>query len=486
MSDEPFLSNTNISREAYDAIVVGSGPNGLAAAITIAKQGRSVLVLEAGDTIGGGMRTAELTEPGYRHDICSAIHPLGVASSFFVNTPLYEYGLEWIHPEVPVAHPMPDGPAAIVPQPLSEAVERLEADGDAYRRLLEPFVARADDLFSDVLGPLSIPTHPILMARFGLQGLWSANHLAKSWFRESRTQGMFAGLAAHSILPLNQFFTGAVGLMFAVTMHGGGWPLPRGGSQSIADAMGRYLHSLGGELVVGKRVDDLQSLPEAKAILFDTIPRDMLRIAGDELPVGYRRRLERFRHGPGVFKVDWALSQPIPWKDPDCAKAGTVHLGGAFDDVAAAEAAAWSNQPAERPFVLVAQQSLFDDTRAPAGKHTGWGYCHVPHGCTVDMTDAIESQIERFAPGFRDCILAKRTMSPADFQAYNANYLGGDITAGVMDAWQLLTRPVARLDPYSTPNPRLYICSASTPPGAGVHGMCGYHAARSVLRNALK
>lgn len=480
------LVNRAAARDSYDAIVIGSGPNGLAAAITLAQANRSVLVVEAADTIGGGMRTAELTEPGFLHDICSAIHPLGVASSFFVNTPLHEFGLEWIHPEVPVAHPMPEGPAAIVPQSLNETVQRFGIDGNAYRRLVEPFVNRSKDLFENVLGPLSIPSSPILMARFGMQGLWSANHIAKTWFSEDRIQGMFAGLAAHSILPLNQFFTGAVGLMFAVTMHADGWPLPKGGSQSIANAMGKYLISLGGEIIVGNKVDDLQSLPNAKAILFDTTPRELIRIAGDQLPAGYRRRLERFRHGPGVFKIDWALSDPIPWKDPECAKAGTVHVGGAFDDVAAAEAAAWTDQPADRPFVLAAQQSLFDDTRAPAGKHTGWGYCHVPHGCTIDMTDAIEAQIERFAPGFRDCILHKHVMAPSDFQAYNANYIGGDITAGVMDAWQLLTRPVARLDPYSTPNKQLFLCSASTPPGPGVHGMCGFHAAKSALRNVLR
>lgn len=484
-NDEPVSVLQTPSASSYDAIIIGSGPNGLAAAITLAKAKRSVLVIEAGDTIGGGMRTAELTLPGFHHDICSAIHPLGVASRFFLETPLQDFGLEWIQPTVPVAHPMPDGPAAIVSRFLQEAVDEFGIDGNAYRRLVEPFSSRADELLGDVLGPLAIPRHPLLMMRFGLQGMQSANRLAKSWFSEDRVQGMFAGLAAHSILPLNKMFTAAVGLMFCVTMHAGGWPLPRGGSQQIADAMGRYLHSLGGEIVVGNRVNALDSLPAAKAVLFDTTPSQMLQIAGDALPAGYTRRLKAFRHGPGVFKVDWALSAPIPWKDPRCLQAGTVHVGGAFDDVAAAEASAWTNQPSNRPFVLVAQQSLFDSTRAPAGKQTGWGYCHVPAGCTIDMTDAIESQIERFAPGFRDCIIERRTMSPAAFEAYNANYIGGDITAGVMDAWQLLTRPVARLDPYSTPNRQLYICSASTPPGPGVHGMCGYFAAKSALKRVL-
>jgi phytoene dehydrogenase-like protein len=465
-----------------DAAVVGSGPNGLAAAITLAQRGCSVAVLEAADTIGGGTRSAELTLPGFVHDVCSAIHPLGVASHFFQSVPLNEFGLEWIHPEVVVAHPLADGTAAAVFRSLEQTSQGFGVDGRAYCQLLQPLVAGADKLLRQVLGPLRLPRHPLLLMQFGLRGIRSARGLAKAWFREDRVQGMFAGMAAHSILPLDRCFTAAVGLMFSVTAHSGGWPLARGGSQQIALAMGNYLKSLGGEVITGTRVRNLSDIPPAKVILFDIGPRQLSRIVGDDLPEGYRRKLERFRYGPAVFKVDWALSGPIPWTADACRRAGTVHVGGKFDEVAAAESAAWSEQPAEHPFVLVGQQSLFDSSRAPSGKQTGWAYCHVPHGSTFDMTERIESQIERFAPSFRDLILARHVMSPGDFEQYNENYVGGDITGGVMEGLQMFARPTARLNPYTTPVRNLFLCSSSTPPGAGVHGMCGQFAAEAALR----
>ncbi len=470
---------------SYDAVVVGSGPNGLAAAITLAREGCSVLVVEAAETVGGGMRSAELTLPGFVHDVCSAIHPLGVASPLFLSLPLEEHGLHWIHPELPLAHPLPNDEAALVHRSLDETAIGFGADANAYLRLLRPFVEGADKVLRQVLGPFRLPRHPLLMARFGLRGMWSARRLAKSWFREDRAQGMFAGMAAHSILPLDRWLTAAVGLMFCVTIHAGGWPLPRGGSQQIANAMASYLRSLGGEIQTGTRVNALAELPRAKAFLFDTSPQSLCRIAGDVLQEGYVRRLQRFRHGPGVFKVDWALNEPIPWRSPRCRQAGTVHVGGTLDEVAAAEHAAWTDTPAERPFVLLAQQSLFDASRAPQGQHTGWAYCHVPRGSTIDMTERIEAQIERFAPGFRDVILARHTMAPGDFEQYNANYIGGDITGGVMDWRQLFMRPAPRWSPYTTPAKNVFICSASTPPGGGVHGMCGFHAAQAALRRAL-
>ncbi len=474
------------SRDRYDAVVVGSGPNGLAAAITIARAGRSVLVMEAAATIGGGMRSAELTQPGFVHDVCSAVHALGVMSPFFKDVPLQEHGLEWVFPDAPIAHPLPDGTAAVCERSIDVTADRLGDDARAYRRLFSPFVTHADKILQQILGPFRPPRHPILMARFGLKGIRSAMGLAKSWFKTDHARALLAGHAAHAVMPLENKLTAAVGLMLAVTAHGGGWPVARGGSQNIANALACYLKSLGGEIVVNRHVATLADVPAAKAILFDVTPHQLSSIAGDALPVGFHRKLARFRFGPGAFKLDWALDGPIPWTAEGCSRAGTVHVGGTLDEVAQSERAPWNQQHADRPFVLVAQQSLFDDSRAPAGKHTGWGYCHVPHGSTFDMTERIEDQIERFAPGFKQRIIARHTTSPADFQRYNANYIGGDITGGVMDIWQLFTRPTVRLVPYSTPAKHIFICSASTPPGAGVHGMCGYHAARAALRSALR
>ena len=473
-------------RDQYDAVVVGSGPNGLAAAIELAKAGRSVLVMEAKGTIGGGTRTAELTQAGFLHDVCSAVHPLAVSSPFFRSLPLAEWGLEWCYPPASLAQPFDDGTAAVAYRSLEETVEHLGEDGPRYRKLFGPLVDQAEALLAETLGPFRPPRHPLLMMRFGLRAMQSACGLANRWFRHEHAKGLFAGMAAHSVLPLEKPFTSAVALMLGITAHAVGWPVAKGGSQSVTTAMANYLIHLGGEIVVNSPACDLSDLPASQAVLFDLTPRQIAEIAGNELPEAYRKKLNKFRYGPGVFKVDWALDGPIPWKAETCLLASTVHVGGTLAEVANAERAAWENRVAERPFLLVAQQSLFDDTRAPAGRQTVWGYCHVPSGSTVDMTDRIERQIERFAPGFRDRILARHVMTPSDYHAYNANYIGGDITGGVMDLGQLLTRPAGLWNPYATPNPRLYICSASTPPGGGVHGMCGYHAAHAALKTALR
>ena len=469
-----------------DSIVVGSGPNGLAAAITLARAGRSVRLFEAADTVGGGTRSAELTLPGFVHDICSSIHPLGVVSPFFKSLSLQDYGLEWIHPELPLAHPLDNGTAVVSSRSLEETACGLGLDGTAYQRVLQPLVDNGDRLFGQVLGPVRFPRYPMLMAKFGSHAIRSAGGLAQALFRNEAAQAMFAGMAAHSVLPLDRMLTAAVGLMFCVTVHHGGWPLARGGSQQIANAMASYLRSLGGQIETGRRVNRLADLPPARAVLFDVAPRQLSEIVGESLPSSYRRKLERFRHGPGVFKIDWALDGPIPWRADPCKRAGTVHVGGTLEEISAAEEAPWRGKHAERPLVLVAQQSLFDPDRAPLGKQTGWAYCHVPHGSTFDMTDRIEAQLERFAPGFRDLILARHVMKPTDFHSYNANYVGGDITGGVMDLRQFIARPVLRWTPYLTPTSNIFLCSSSTPPGAGVHGMCGYHAAQAAFRTVLR
>ncbi len=469
--------------DARDAVVIGAGPNGLAAAVALAQAGLSVLVLEAQATLGGGARTAELTRPGFRHDVCSAIHPTALVSPFFRTLPLEQHGVEWVYSDAAVAHPLPDGTAAILEQSIDRMAETLGPDdGAAWRALLGPLAANAGELFPELLGPLQLPPrHPLLMARFGLSAFRSAAGLAYGEFTGEPARALFAGCAAHSFLPLEKPFSAAFGLVLALTGHAVGWPCARGGSQAIADALASILRAHGGEIVLGQPVTSLDEVPRARAYLFDTSPRAMARIAGDRLPLRFRRRLERFRHGPGAFKIDYALDGPIPWTAAACSRAATVHVCGTMEEVAASERAAWTDTPAEKPFLLVAQQSLFDRTRAPDGQHTGWVYCHVPSGCTVDMTDRIEAQLERFAPGFRDRILARAVRTPADFERYNANFIGGDIAGGANDITQLFTRPVARLSPYTTPNPSLYLCSSSTPPGGGVHGMCGFHAARAAL-----
>lgn len=467
---------------AYDAIIVGAGPNGLAAAITLAKAGCRVLLLEAKATVGGGMRTAALTLPGFQHDICSAIHPLGLGSPFFRDLPLADFGLTWIQPPIPVAHPLDDGTAVALHRSFDDTAASIGVDGRAWRRLFEPVADTWETLAPLLLGPFPVPRAPIALAQLGVRAIWPAVGLANWLFQEERAKALFAGLAAHAILPLEQPLTAAFGLMLGALGHVVGWPLPRGGSQRIADALAGYLRTLGGEIVVNHPVQTLAELPTAQAILLDVTPRQLIQIAGDRLPTGYRRQLEKYRYGAGVFKIDYALSGPVPWQAPVCQQAGTVHLGGTMAEVAASERAIGHGQHPERPYVLVAQQSLFDETRAPAGQQTLWAYCHVPNGSTVDMTARIESQIERFAPGFRDLILARHIHNTADFQRYNANYIGGDINGGVQDLTQFWTRPTLRLNPYRTPIKGLYLCSSSTPPGGGVHGMCGFHAAQTALR----
>jgi phytoene dehydrogenase-like protein len=466
----------------YDAVVVGSGPNGLAAAITLARAGKSVLVLEARDTIGGGCRSAELTLPGFVHDVCSAIHPLGLGSPFFRTVPLHEHGVEWIHPSAPVAHPLDDGTAVLVERTVEETARHLGPDAAAYARLMDPLAAGWETLAPDLLGPLRVPRHPFGLARFGLQAIRSARSLAESRFRGERARAVFAGIAGHAILPLEKPATAAIGLVLAAVAHAVGWPLPRGGSQRIADALGSYLRSLGGTIQTGSPVASLQALPPARAVLVDVTPRQLLRLAGDRLRGRYRRRLEAYRYGAAAFKLDYALSGPVPWKARECARAATVHLGGTLAEIAAAESEVARGRHPERPFVLLAQQSLFDPSRAPAGHHTVWAYCHVPNGSTFDMADRIEAQIERFAPGFRDRVLARSVLTPARLEEHNANYVGGDINGGAQDLGQMFARPSFRIVPYSTPARGLYICSSSTPPGGGVHGMCGHHAARAALR----
>ncbi len=471
------------TRNAYDAIVVGSGPNGLSAAITMARAGRSVIVYEARETIGGGSRSAELTLPGFVHDICSAIHPMGLASPFFRTLPLEEHGVEWIHPSAPLAHPLDDGTAAILERSIEATGETLGRDAVAYRKLMTPLVANWEKILDFVLGPLRPPRHPFALPRFGLQAIRSAKGLAESVFKGEHARALFAGMAAHSMLPLDQIVSAGFGLILGMLGHAVGWPMPRSGSQQIVNALASYLRSLGGEIVTGVEVKSIDSLPSARAILFDLTPHQLLRIAGSRLPQSYQHQLQRYRYGPGVFKVDFALDGPVPWKAKACLRAGTIHIGGTLPEIAASERAVSRGEHPERPYVLTAQQSLFDSTRAPEGKQTFWTYCHVPNSSTFDMTERIEAQIERFAPGFRDRILARHVFNPVELEHYNPNYIGGDFNGGLQDLWQFFTRPTMQLIPYpyATPAKGIYICSSSTPPGGGVHGMCGYYAARSAL-----
>jgi phytoene dehydrogenase-like protein len=466
----------------YDAVVVGSGPNGLAAAIELARAGRSVLVREAAESIGGGLRSGELTLPGFVHDLCSAIHPLAAASPFFRELPLSEHGLEWIEPPAPLAHPLDGGEAVVVRRSVAETAEALGPDAGGYRGVFGPLAESWGQLESALLGPLlRIPRHPVALARFGLSALQPAATFARRRFRGEPARALFAGLAAHSILPLESIGTTSFGLVLGTTGHAVGWPLPRGGSQRIADALASYLGSLGGEIQTGAPVESLDEV-SAPTVLCDVTPRQLLRLGGDRLPPRYRRTLERFRYGPGVFKLDWALSGPIPWTASECAQAGTVHLGGTLEEIVASERAPARGETSERPFVLLAQPSLFDASRAPEGRHTAWAYCHVPNGSGADMTEAVEDQIERFAPGFRERVLARSVLAPADLERRNANLVGGDIGGGSNELRQLLARPALRPVPYATPLEGVYLCSASTPPGGGVHGMCGYLAARAALR----
>lgn len=472
----------SLPKTEYDAVVVGSGPNGLAAAITLQQSGLSVLLIEGKKEIGGGLSTQELTLPGFLHDTCSAIHPLAAGSPFFKTLPLAAHGLQFTYPQVAAAHPFDNGAAAILHGSVEDTAKLLGADADAYRGLMNEVTTDWPLIDRDVLAPLHFPEHPIAMARFGLKAITSALQLSKR-FKTREARGLWAGMAAHSIQPLSNLTTSAIGLVLMGVGHLQGWPVPLGGSHAIARALASYFVSLGGKIETGHFVKSLQALPSAHAILFDVTPRQLLQIAGHRFSSIYQWQLNRYRYGMGVFKIDWALDDAIPFTAEGCRNAGTVHLGNTIEEIAAGEQLAARGGHPEKPFVLLAQQSLFDASRAPKGKHTAWAYCHVPNGSTKDMTEAIEQQVERFAPGFRDRIIGRHTMNTAQMEAHNPNYIGGDINGGIIDAGQLFTRPALRYSPYRTSAKGIYICSSSTPPGGGVHGMCGHHAAKQALKD---
>ncbi len=479
----------SLLEKQYDAVVVGSGPNGLSAAIVLAKAGLSVVILEAKPTIGGGTRSAELTLPGFVHDLGSAIHPMAISSPLFNQLPLAEHGLEFIYPPVAAAHPFDrsanaGGTAAALFGSVADTARTLGPDEQAYRDLLEPLVAHWPTLAADMLGPLRFPNHPIDFARFGLNAILPATQLARR-FQTPEARGLLAGMATHAIQPLTNLTTSAITLAMMAAGHYRGWPLPKGGSQTIANALASLFQSLGGEIVVDQPVRSLADLPKTRVVLFDLTPKQLLGIVGDRFPYFYRKQLACYRYGPGIFKIDWALDGPIPFEASVCRQAGTLHLGGTLEEIVDIEQQISQGQHPDRPHVLLAQQSLFDSSRAPAGKHTAWAYCHVPNGSTVDMTERIERQVERFAPGFRDLILSRHTMNTAQIEAWNPNYVGGDINGGIIDLKQLYTRPSLSLTPYRTAAPGLFICSLATPPGTGVHGMCGYHAARIALHDGF-
>ena len=445
-----------------------------------------MVVREGAEEPGGGVRSGALTLPGFVHDRCSAVHPLVAASPFFRSTPLGDHGLELVDPPAPLAHPLDDGGAVVLERSLAATAAGLGEDARAYERLLGPLVRDWDAVEEAALAPLlRIPRHPVALGRFGLSALRTAGGLARSSFRGERARALLAGCAAHSMIPLERRPSAAFGLVLLALAHRVGWPFPRGGAGEIAKALVAELERLGGRVETGAPVASLAALGSRRLVLCDVGPPALARLAGERLPARYARRLERFRYGPGAFKVDYALDAPIPWTATDCARAGTVHLGGTLAEIAASERAPWRGEHAERPFVLLAQHTLFDPSRAPEGKHTAWAYCHVPNGSGVDMTARIEAQIERFAPGFRERVLARSVTGPAELEAENPNLVGGDLNAGAADLRGLLARPVARPVPYRTPLAGVYLCSASTPPGGGVHGMCGYLAARSALSDAL-
>jgi len=473
-----------VGKPDFDAVVVGSGPNGLAAAIALQQEGLSVLIIEGKNEIGGGLRSAEFTLPGFVHDVCSAIHPLAIGSPFFNTLPLQDYGLFYTFPDLAAAHPFDDGTAAVLGSSIEETARLLGDDEQAYLKLLKPLVKDWPDIAVDVLGPLHFPKHPIAMAKFGLNALTSATFLAKR-FKTKAARGLWAGMAAHSIQPLSNLTTSAIGLVLMAAAHLKGWPIPVGGSKEIANALSSYFIALGGKIETGRYIKSLDELPSSRTVLFDVTPKQLLQIAGHKFSSIYKWQLERYRYGMGVFKVDWALDEAIPFTAKEARRAGTVHIGNTLEEITLSEKLSWQGKHADKPFVLLAQQSLFDTSRAPEGKHTAWAYCHVPNGSVTDMTETIEKQIERFAPGFRDRILAKHTMNTAQVEAYNPNYIGGDINGGVIDLGQIFTRPALRSSPYRTSAKGLYLCSSSTPPGGGVHGMCGYHAAKRALKDVF-
>lgn len=464
----------------YDAVVIGSGPNGLAAAITLAQAGKSVIVLEANASLGGGVRSAELTLPGYTHDVCSSVYPLAIGSPFFRTLPLQDYGLHWVEPPLPLAHPLDDGTAVLLHRSVDKTMEGLNHDANAYRAVFGWLADCWDGLDADILAPPHSPRHVLQFLRFGYSAIQPARRFARNRFSGLRARALFAGIAAHSMLSLDHWGSAAFGLVLGAAGHAFGWPLVRGGAQGLADALAAYFSSLGGKIVLGHSIQSLEELPDSRAVLCDLTPRQLEAIAGAQLTPAYRRKVSQFRYGMAAYKIDWALSAPVPWTARECALAATVHLGGTIDEIAASEKAVWNGQYTPRPFVLIVQPSLFDSLRAPDGKHTLWGYCHVPNGAATDMTETIERQIERFAPGFRDCILARAVAPPAELERRNANLVGGDINGGAPDIRQLFLRPNRKL--YSTSKKGLYLCSASTPPGGGVHGMCGHFAARRALR----
>jgi phytoene dehydrogenase-like protein len=473
-----------LEKRDFDAVVVGSGPNGLAAAILMQLKGLSVLLLEGKETIGGGLRSAEFTLPGYIHDICSAVHPLAVASPFFEKLPLHQHGLEFIYPDVAAAHPFDNTAAALLKNSIVQTSQSLGANKDTYQKLVAPVVRDWPLIADDVLAPLHFPKHPLALARFGLPALTSASYLSKRLVTP-QAKGLLAGMAAHSIQPLTNLATSAVALVLLAAGHLKGWPIPKGGSNQIAKALASLFLSIGGEIETGFYVRSLKQLPSSHALLLDVTPRQMLEIAGHRFSPLYKWQLGRYRYGMGVFKIDWALNATIPFADEGCRQAGTIHIGNTFEDIADGEQQIWEGRHPEKPFVLLSQPSVFDHSRAPAGKHTAWAYCHVPNGSRKDMTAIIESQVERFAPGFRDTILARHTMDTRQMEDYNPNYIGGDINGGVIDIGQLFTRPALRLSPYKTSARGIYVCSSSTPPGGGVHGMCGYHAAKRALKDVF-
>ncbi|MBN1376596.1 MAG: NAD(P)/FAD-dependent oxidoreductase [Dehalococcoidia bacterium] len=466
----------------FEITVVGSGPNGLSAAISLAQKGLRVMVIEGSDSIGGGARTSDLSLAGFRYDEGAAVMPMAIASPFFTSLPLADRGLQWVTPSAALAHPFDDGTAALLTKSIVETGETLGGDAAAYKKLMYPLAADSDKLYIDLLGTMRRINHPLADTRLAFKAFNSAAGLASRHFKESRARGFFAGLAAHSVLPLNMIPSAAIGIIMCLTAHSTGWPIPSGGAGSLTAALAKYFIALGGKIVTGQKIEALTDLPHTEAVFFDTSPARMLKIYEDRFPAAYRKSLQNYRYGPGIFKLDWALSGPIPWKAQECLQAGTVHLGSSLEEIAEAELATWQGKAPLKPFVILAQPSLFDPSRTPTGKHIAWAYCHVPNGCNDDMTAHIESQVERFAPGFRDIILARRVSTPAILEKDNPNLVGGDIVGGAQTLRQTLCRPACRVIPYETPVKGVYLCSASTPPGAGVHGMCGFHAAAVYLK----